>query len=230
MRKQALTLLATTALATVATPAKRPWAARCAVWLLLKDPLCLSSEHKEALERMLVASPIVRQAYHFGQAFLHIVRERFSESLEPWLTAVQLYRISELMSLARGLTRDKAAVLVALTLPWSNGQTDCYAPGYWVLDFHADCGRTYFGVQFDGRTTLLYHTEHGRCKSIFGLFLRYIGRYDIVCLHNSAFKQFCAKIHSDHTTLFSARVYLTFSTLTQDPTYPVEFDLKNTDR
>lgn len=124
MRKQAPTLLSTTALATVATPAKRPWAARCAVWLLLKDPLCLSSEHKEALERMLAASPIVRQAYHFGQAFLRIVRERFSKSLEPWLTAVQLYRIPELISLARGLTRDKTAVLAALTLPWSNGQTE----------------------------------------------------------------------------------------------------------
>ncbi len=44
--------------------------------------------------------------------------------MEPWLTAVIESKIPELNGFARSLSRDKDAVLAALSLPWSNGQVE----------------------------------------------------------------------------------------------------------
>ncbi len=103
---------------------QRPWSARYAVWLLFKTPEQLLSEKKAALERMLQASAEVQRAYNFGQAFLRIVRGRLWKALEPWLEAVSQSGLTPLQSFAASLKRDKAAVLAALSLPWSNGQTE----------------------------------------------------------------------------------------------------------
>jgi transposase len=103
---------------------KRPWSARYAVWLLLKDPDTLSSKQKAALQRMLEVSSVLQRAYNFAQAFIRIVRHRLSKALQPWLNAVIEYKIPELSSLARSLQKEKAAVLAALSLPWSNGQVE----------------------------------------------------------------------------------------------------------
>ncbi len=106
------------------SPVPHPWSVHRAVWLLLDDPQSLMPERKAALDRMLEVSPVVRQAYHFGQTFLRIVRERFSKALESWIKAVKTYEIPELSSFARSLSWDKAAITAALELPWSNGQTE----------------------------------------------------------------------------------------------------------
>jgi transposase len=102
----------------------RPWSARYASWLLLKAPKALSAKEKGALERMLQANAVVRSAYGFVQSFVRIVRYRFSKTLDPWLAAVTENQIPELSGLARSIGQDKAAVLAALSLPWSNGQVE----------------------------------------------------------------------------------------------------------
>jgi len=102
----------------------RPWSARRAVWLLVKDPAALEPEEGCTLERMLAASDDVRRAYCFGQAFARIVRQGIARALEPWLTAIHQYNVVGLGSFAQSLQQDKAAVLAALTLPWSNGQVE----------------------------------------------------------------------------------------------------------
>jgi transposase len=104
--------------------ANKPWSAHYAVWLLLRDPETLSPDKQAALERMLAASPAVRQAYNFGQSFIRIVRHRFSRALEPWLTAVMDNKVSKLSGFAQSLKQDKDAILAALSLPWSNGQVE----------------------------------------------------------------------------------------------------------
>ena len=103
---------------------KRSWSARYAVWLLLSQPEALSDEKNAALNRMLAVSPMIRRVYNFAQAFIRIVRDRHSKSLESWLTAAIGHKIPELTSFARSLNRDKNAVLAALSLPWSNGQVE----------------------------------------------------------------------------------------------------------
>lgn len=102
----------------------RPWSARYASWLLLKAPEALSAEEKAALERMLQASVVVWCAYGFAQSFVRMVRYQFSKALDPWLRAVTENKIPELSGLAQSIGQDKAAVLAALSLPWSNGQVE----------------------------------------------------------------------------------------------------------
>ncbi len=105
-------------------PRPRPWAARRAVWLLLKKSEKLSEDDKAALERMLDACPQIIPVYNFAQAFIRIVQERFSKALDPWIEAVLKYKIPNLSGFAKGLKKDKAAVVAALELPWSNGQVE----------------------------------------------------------------------------------------------------------
>jgi transposase len=102
----------------------RPWSARYAVWLLIRNPESLSTRKKAALERMLGASSVLRLAYEFAQDFLGIVRHRLPEALESWLTAVLRERVPGLYGFARSLEQDKSAVLAALMLSWSNGQVE----------------------------------------------------------------------------------------------------------
>ncbi len=102
----------------------RPWSARYAVWLLLKEPEGLEPDKRAALERMLDASPGLRPAYNFAQAFLRMVRHREAKGLRPWLDAVIEYKIPELSGFAKSLERDFNAVYAALSLPWSNGQVE----------------------------------------------------------------------------------------------------------
>jgi transposase len=98
--------------------------ARQGDYLLLKSPETLEPDKKAALERMLNTSPVVRSAYNFAQAFLRMVRNRYTKALRPWLRAVIECNISELAGFAKSLKQDFNAVYAALSLPWSNGQVE----------------------------------------------------------------------------------------------------------
>ena len=103
---------------------RRPWSAGYAVWLLLKPPEHLSDEEQAALERMLQAHSRVKRAYEFGQAFVRIVRQRYTKALIPWLEALVESDLTELRGFARSLKQDLSAVQAALSLPWSNAQVE----------------------------------------------------------------------------------------------------------
>ena len=103
---------------------KRPWSARAVSWLLVKPPESLKPEQQQTLKRVLQASEPVRRAYGFGQAFGRLVRYRLDRALAAWLKAALASDIAELRRFARGLVQDQAAVLAALTLPWSQGQVE----------------------------------------------------------------------------------------------------------
>jgi transposase len=103
---------------------KRPWSARAVAWLLVKPPEKLKPNEKATVERVLQASDPVSRAYHFGQAFLRLVRQRYHKALSPWLTAALESDISDLRQFAKSLVQDQAAVQAALSLSWSNGQVE----------------------------------------------------------------------------------------------------------
>ncbi len=73
---------------------------------------------------MKQADEKVAEAYDLGQRFAKMVRERQHESLLPWLEDVAKSKISALTGFANGIKQDLAAVTNALSLPWSNGQTE----------------------------------------------------------------------------------------------------------
>jgi transposase len=101
-----------------------PWSVSRASWLLVKQEEKLTGDDKAALERMKQADEEVAQAYTLGQRFAGMIRERQSESLLPWLEDVARSGIGGLTGFAKGLKQDIAAVTNALSLPWSNGQTE----------------------------------------------------------------------------------------------------------
>jgi transposase len=53
-----------------------------------------------------------------------MVRERKLTQLQSWLEEAFSSGIAELQGFVRGIERDRAAVEAALSLPWSQGQTE----------------------------------------------------------------------------------------------------------
>jgi transposase len=68
--------------------------------------------------------PALQQAQRLGNAFIALVREHRVQDLDPWITAVLGSGLVELVGFVSGILADKAAVMAALRLPWSNGQTE----------------------------------------------------------------------------------------------------------
>jgi len=68
--------------------------------------------------------PAIQQAQRLGNAFITLVREHRAQDLDPWITAVLGSGLVELVGFVSGILADKAAVMAAIRLPWSNGQTE----------------------------------------------------------------------------------------------------------
>jgi transposase len=100
------------------------WSPRRASWLLVKQEDELTQEDRQALERMKQADEKLVDVYILGQRFTKMVRERQPESLLPWLEDATKSGIDALKQFAKGIKQDLAAVTNALSLPWSNGQTE----------------------------------------------------------------------------------------------------------
>jgi transposase len=84
-------------------------------WQELREP------ERGYLERLLAASPPLAHLRDLAMRFAAMVRDRRGEAFEAWQTDAAG---SELQSFANGLRQDEAAVKAALSLPWSNGQTE----------------------------------------------------------------------------------------------------------
>jgi len=101
-----------------------PWSPSRAAWLFIKPEGELTLKDREALERMKQADGKVAAAYTLGQRFVTMIRGRQPEALVPWLADVSESDIDVLKQFAEGIRQDLAAVTNALSLPWSNGQTE----------------------------------------------------------------------------------------------------------
>jgi transposase len=73
---------------------------------------------------MMEADATVRTAAELAQRFVRLVKERQQEALLPWLEEAVASGIRALNGFVSGIRSDLAAVLNALALPWSNGQTE----------------------------------------------------------------------------------------------------------
>jgi transposase len=93
-------------------------------WLLVREASQLTPEEQATVAQVQTACPAVGGAYPLVQTFGQMVRQRTPEALASWLEAVATSNLVDLQGFAEGLERDKAAVLAALTLAWSNGQVE----------------------------------------------------------------------------------------------------------
>ena len=107
------------------TPKKvTPWSAKRASWLLVKNEAEIDEAEKQALQRMQLAEATVASVHQLVQRFQQMVREKQAEELVLWLDDVKDSGVGPLITLARGILQDFDAVKNALSLPWSNGQTE----------------------------------------------------------------------------------------------------------
>ena len=107
----------------VAAP-KRVLTPRTAAWAVLRRPDRRGEEDRAMLAGLRRHSPDLDRAIELAEAFAALVRERAPERLDPWLQAAQDGPIAALRRFAKRLQADGDAVRAAVTLDWSNGQTE----------------------------------------------------------------------------------------------------------
>lgn len=98
-------------------------ASRRLVRLFLKHTDQLDPEDL-MLRDQLLTHPTLFKTRQFAQDFQRMVREREAPSFEIWLRTCETDGIPEFANFATGLRQDDQAVNAALTLAWSNGQTE----------------------------------------------------------------------------------------------------------
>jgi transposase len=97
---------------------------REAVWLIVRPLAALKADERADLQEVCQASQEFSRLYTLVQSFGQIVRKREGQRLPDWIKQVTDSRLPEVHRFAKGLERDKAAVLAGLTLVYSNGQVE----------------------------------------------------------------------------------------------------------
>ncbi len=97
---------------------------RASAWMLLLEDAPRDAQEQAFLDALCASCPEVAQARELALGFFALARERRAADLAAWQDQVAQSGLPELHRFAKGLNRDKAAVLAALSLCWSNGQTE----------------------------------------------------------------------------------------------------------
>jgi transposase len=79
---------------------------------------------QRVLQKLLELCPDARLAFGLTERFLQLVRERQADALDAWLEDAVATGLPEFRTFVNGLQRDKAAIVAAVFLPYSNGQTE----------------------------------------------------------------------------------------------------------
>jgi transposase len=105
-------------------PKQRILSARQATWLLVRRPEDLGEEEQQRLQPLCHHCTEVQTAYTIVQEFIQMVTQRSATRFDDWLSRTEASGIPELRDFGAGLRRDYAAVVAALSLPYSNGQVE----------------------------------------------------------------------------------------------------------
>jgi transposase len=97
---------------------------REALWLIARPSDDLEADERADLSELCQTSTQLATLHLLVQSFGQIVRKREGHRLQDWKQQVAESGISEVQRFAKGLERDKEAVLAGLTLIHSNGQVE----------------------------------------------------------------------------------------------------------
>jgi transposase len=95
-----------------------------ALWLIARPFDDLKGDERADLEEWCQASCVLSRLHLLVQSFGQIVRGRQGHRLENWKQQVAESGVPEIQRFAKGLERDKEAVLAGLTESYSNGMTE----------------------------------------------------------------------------------------------------------
>lgn len=102
----------------------RPSANRVA-WLLFLRFEELKDQEQRLREAICQRCPTLNEAAELAHAFCDLVKQRHASDLSDWIARASAATvIPEIRRFAIGLLADLRAINAALTLPWSNGQTE----------------------------------------------------------------------------------------------------------
>ena len=107
--------------------APKPYSAKQGAWMFIQPAAQLGPRDQERLAFLHTAVEVSRTVYGLVQDFAQLLRTQpqdAAEQLKAWLVAAKSSTVLEIERFARGIQKDIAAVLGAMTLPWSNGQTE----------------------------------------------------------------------------------------------------------
>lgn len=93
-------------------------------WLVLRPPEQLKPEEKVVLDEFLAKNEDVARGYELLQGFRLVIALRDVVGLGQWQVVARQSELVDFVALANGIDRDRAAVLAALELPWSNGPVE----------------------------------------------------------------------------------------------------------
>jgi transposase len=108
----------------MAPPARRRLSPRQASWLFVQDQAQLTADQQALLERIGQTNADLQELYQLGQDFVQMVKQRQVRRLDGWLARAHQSSSVELRGFASGIKRDYAAVKMALSVPWSQGQVE----------------------------------------------------------------------------------------------------------
>lgn len=96
---------------------------RSTAWLIINQEEKLTEEESAFLRKLMEACPEVKAVQTLAQRFQQMVCERRVNEFDDWIKEAEESKMPEIVNFAEGLKRD-GAVRAALSLPWSNGQTE----------------------------------------------------------------------------------------------------------
>lgn len=105
-------------------PKHRDLSPRQAAMLMAKRPDNLTEDQQGTLGRLIGSSPEIETMNTLMKGFSVLMRERRAEDLQKWSADAIASGLLEMKRFCEGLERDRAAVLAAIELPWSNGQVE----------------------------------------------------------------------------------------------------------
>lgn len=89
-----------------------------------KAPEALEPEQRRYLKELRGSCPELAAAQEVASRFARLVREGEEDGLAGWLRDAGESDLPEILTFARGIRQDEAAVRAAIREPWSNGQVE----------------------------------------------------------------------------------------------------------
>lgn len=92
-------------------------------WLLVRPTKDLNDTNAKTLN-VILNNDVVSRVYDLAQRFGRMIREHDHDQLDVWLSDSASSGVGELVTFAKGIRADYAAIKAALTTKWSNGRTE----------------------------------------------------------------------------------------------------------
>jgi transposase len=109
---------------TLDTAPRRVLTPRTVTWTVLRRAKKRTMESQALLADLRKRSPALNQAVELAEAFTALVRDRAPAQLDAWLQQAEDSVVPSLQRFAKRLRADYDAIHAALSLAWSNGQTE----------------------------------------------------------------------------------------------------------